>query len=110
MRLQVVYNLVKVFDMMITISSILLVVAIILIPILGGFKIKISNRLKESYSIEENVFRKSLYLKIENILKNVPRNSIDDDILETIKIFNLLFILFTLIFWSGLALFFIQML
>jgi len=49
-------------------------------------------------------------LNIENILKNVPNNQIDDDILETIKTFNLLFILFTLIFGSGLALFFIQML
>jgi len=96
--------------MMITISCILIVVGIILLPILGGFKIKISNRLKESYSIEEKVFHKSWYLKIENILKNIPSNQIDDDILETIKTFNLLFILFALIFGSGLALFFIQML
>lgn len=96
--------------MMITISSILLMVGIILLPILGGFKIKISNRLKESYSIEEKVFRKSWYLKIENILKNVPSNQIDADILETMKTFNVLFILFALIFGSGLALFFIQIL
>lgn len=85
-------------------------VGIILLPILGGFKIKISNRLKESYSIEEKVFRKSWYLKIENILKNVPSNQIDADILETMKTFNVLFILFALIFGSGLALFFIQIL
>lgn len=85
-------------------------VGIILLPVLGEIKIKISNRLKESYSIEEKVFRKSWYLKIENILKNIPSNQIDADILETMKTFNLLFILFALIFGSGLALFFIQML